>query len=265
LEGPYFNPAQAGAQPPDKLAKPCDREYEKLVAEYPFIARIDAAPELPGGLDMPGFLKPHGIVAGMAHTDASAAEVKAAAEAGYTIATHLYSGMSVVHRINGYRHAGTVEGCFLQDDVYTEAICDSIHLPAELLQLIYKVKGPDRMILVSDSMRGAGLPEGTECMLGAKDTGTLVVVEKGVAWMPDRQAFAGSVATYDRLIRTAVNYAGLPLTDVIKMATKTPAAVMKLQDKGELKPGFDADVTLFDGDVQVQLTMVEGKVVYQRD
>ena len=265
LEGPYFNPAQAGAQPPDKLAKPCDREYEKLVAEYPLIARIDAAPELPGGLDMPGFLKPHGIVAGMAHTDASAAEVKAAAEAGYTIATHLYSGMSVVHRINGYRHAGTVEGCFLQDDVYTEAICDSIHLPAELLQLIYKVKGPDRMILVSDSMRGAGLPEGTECMLGAKDTGTLVVVEKGVAWMPDRQAFAGSVATYDRLIRTAVNYADLPLTDVIKMATKTPAAVMKLQDKGELKPGFDADVTLFDKDVQVQLTMVEGKIVYQRD
>ena len=265
LEGPYFNPAQAGAQPPDKLAKPCDREYEKLVAEYPFIARIDAAPELPGGLDMPGFLKTHGIVSGMAHTDASAAEVKAAAEAGYTIATHLYSGMSVVHRINGYRHAGTVEGCFLQDDVYAEAICDSIHLPAELLQLIYKVKGPDRMILVSDSMRGAGLPEGTECMLGAKDTGTLVVVEKGVAWMPDRQAFAGSVATYDRLIRTAVNYADLPLTDVIKMATKTPAAVMKLQDKGELKPGFDADVTLFDKDVQVQLTMVEGKIVYQRD
>ena len=121
------------------------------------------------------------------------------------------------------------------------------------------------MILVSDSMRGAGLPEGTECMLGAKDTGTLVVVEKGVAWMPDRQAFAGSVATYDRLIRTAVNYADLPLTDVIKMATKTPAVVMKLQDKGELKPGFDADVTLFDKDVQVQLTMVEGKIVYQRD
>ncbi len=265
LEGPYFNPAQAGAQPPDKLAKPGDREYEKLVEEYPFIARIDAAPELEGGLDMPRFLKPRGIVAGMAHTDASAAEVKAAAEAGYTIATHLYSGMSVVHRINGYRHAGTVEGCFLQDDVYTEAICDSIHLPAELLQLIYKVKGPDRMILVSDSMRGAGMPEGTECMLGAKDTGTLVVVEGGVAWMPDRQAFAGSVATYDRLIRTAVNYAGLPLTDVVKMATKTPAAVMGLQDKGQLKPGFDADVTLFDEDVQVQLTMVEGRVVYQAE
>jgi len=265
LEGPYFNPAQAGAQPPDKLAKPCDREYEKLVEEYPFIARIDAASELPGGLDMPGFLKPRGVVAGMAHTDASAAEVKAAAEAGYTIATHLYSGMSIVHRINGYRHAGTVEGCFLQDDVYTEAICDSIRLPAELLQLIHKVKGPDRMILVSDSMRGAGMPEGTECMLGAKDTGTLVVVEGGVAWMPDRQAFAGSVATYDRLIRTAVNYAGLPLTDVVKMATKTPAAVMGLRDKGQLKPGFDADVTLFDENVQVQLTMVEGKVVYQAE
>lgn len=262
LEGPYFSPAQAGAQPPDKLARPSDREYEKLIEEYPFIARIDAAPELPGALDMPACLAKRGIVSGMAHTDASAAQVKAAADAGYTIATHLYSGMSVVHRINGYRHAGTVEGCFLRDDIYTEAICDGIHLPAELLQLIYKVKGPDRMILVSDSMRGAGMPEGTECMLGAKDTGTLVVVENGVAWMPDRQAFAGSVATYDRLIRTAVNYAGIPLTDAIKMATKTPAAVMGLQGKGQLRPGFDADVTVFDETIQVRLTMVGGNVVY---
>lgn len=265
LEGPYFSPVQAGAQPPDKLARPSDRMYEKLTDRYSFIARIDAAPELEGALEMAPYLAQRGIVSGIAHTDASAAQVKAAAEAGYTIATHLYSCMSVIHRINGYRHAGTVEGCFLQDDIYCEAICDSIHLPAELLQLIYKIKGPDRMILVSDSMRGAAMPEGTECMLGGKETGTLVVVERGVAWMPGGQAFAGSVATYDRLIRTAVNYAGIPLTDAVRMATATPAAAMHLTGKGLLEPGYDADITLFDENVQVLKTIVEGRVVYNKE
>ena len=108
----------------------------------------------------------HGSIRGIAHTNADAKTVLAAIGAGYSIATHLYSGMSGVHRENGYRIAGAVEACLLQDDVYCEAICDGIHLPTELLQLIYKVKGPERMILVTDSMRGAGLPDGTRRMLG---------------------------------------------------------------------------------------------------
>jgi len=169
-----------------------------------------------------------------------------------------------VHRENGFRKGGAVEACLLRDEVYCEAICDGIHLPAELLRLIYKVKGADRMILVTDSMRGAGMKEGTQCMLGSKKTGTPVVIEDGVAWLPDRSAFAGSVATYDVLIRRARDYAQIPLPDVIKMATETPAQAMGLSNKGILAAGYDADIVLFDENIEIQLTMVGGKTQYER-
>ncbi|MCI8331508.1 MAG: N-acetylglucosamine-6-phosphate deacetylase [Clostridiales bacterium] len=264
LEGPYFSPAQCGAQPPDQLCSPADEEYKKLIAEYPFIRRIDAAPELPGSMQMAKDLTAQGLICGMAHTDADAQTALLAADAGYRVATHLYSGMSGVHRENGFRKGGTVEACLLRDDVYCEAICDGIHLPAELLQLIYKVKGADRMVLVTDSMRGAGMKEGTQCMLGSKDTGTPVVIADGVAWLPDRSAFAGSVATYDVLIRKAKDYAHIPLPDVIKMASETPAKAMRLSNKGILAAGYDADITLFDENIEIQLTMVGGKTQYER-
>ncbi|MCI8589836.1 MAG: N-acetylglucosamine-6-phosphate deacetylase [Clostridiales bacterium] len=264
LEGPYFSPAQCGAQPPDQLCAPSDEEYKKLINEYSFVRRIDAAPELSGSMQMAKDLALKGVISGIAHTDADAQTTLLAADAGYRIATHLYSGMSGVHRENGFRKGGVVEACLLRDDVYCEAICDGIHLPAELLKLIYKVKGADRMILVTDSMRGAGLKEGSRCVLGNKDTGTPVVIAEGVAWLPDRSAFAGSVATYDVLIRKARDYAHIPLPDVIKMASETPARAMRLSNKGVLAAGYDADITLFDENIEIQLTMVGGKTQYER-
>jgi len=263
LEGPYFSPAQCGAQPASQLRVPSDGVYKRLIDKYDFISRIDAAPELDGAFEMAEILKGKNIVAGIAHTDAASQLTLRAIDAGYSIATHLYSGMSAVHRENGFRYGGTVEACLLNDNVYTEAICDGIHLPAELLQLIYKVKGDDRMILVTDSNRGADLPEGSHCVLGNKDTGLEVIVSEGVAWIPDKTAFAGSIATYDRLIRTAVNLAGIPLPNAVKMATETPAKAMGLKNKGSLDIGFDADITIFDENINIQLTIVGGNVVYE--
>lgn len=262
IEGPYFSPEQRGAQPPEQLKTPDDGFYKELIFKYPFIVRIDAAPELSGGLQMAKELTSHGLIAGIAHTNANSAETLAAINAGYSIATHLYSGMSGVHRENGYRYGGTVEACLLSDEIYCEAICDGIHLPPELLSLIYKVKGAHRMILVSDSMRGAAMPIGSECMLGNKDTGTRTVVDSDVAWLPDRSAFAGSIATYDRLIRTAVNTAKIPLADVIAMASATPAAAMNLKNKGRIAPGYDADITIFDKNINVLYTIVDGTLEY---
>lgn len=262
IEGPYFSPEQCGAQPPSELRLPEDGEYKSLIQEYPFVRRVDGAPELAGAFDMARELTRHGLICGIAHTNADAKTVLAAIGAGYSIATHLYSGMSGVHRENGYRIAGAVEACLLQDDVYCEAICDGIHLPTELLQLIYKVKGPERMILVTDSMRGAGLPDGTRCMLGHEKTGTPAVVSEGVAWLPDRSAFAGSVATFDRLICTARDAAHIPLLDVVKMASTTPAKAMGLRKKGILAPGYDADITIFNEDIKILYTIVGGKIQY---
>lgn len=262
LEGPYFSVEQRGAQLLNALSTPDDHEYIALINEYPFISRIDTAPELPGSREMAEFLKQYRISCGIAHTDADACVILEATENLYPIATHLYSGMSGVHRVNGFRRAGAVEACLLRDDIFCEAICDGIHLPPELLKLIYKVKGAERMILVSDSIRGAGLPEKTSFIMGNKDTGTEAVISDGVAWQPDRSSFAGSVATFDRLVRTAVTQAQIPLADAVKMSSESPAKAMGLTQKGVLAPGYDADITVFDEKINVMLTIVCGAIVY---
>lgn len=114
--------------------------------------------------------------------------------------------MSGVMRRNAYRYAGVIESAFIIDEIYVEIIADGIHLPAPLLKLIYKIKGPDRIALITDSMRGAGMPEG-ESVLGNLNTGLKVIIEEGVAKLPDRPSFAGSVATTDRLVRNRIRMA----------------------------------------------------------
>jgi N-acetylglucosamine-6-phosphate deacetylase len=143
-----------------------------------------------------------------------------------------------------------------------EIIADGIHLPAPLLKLVYKIKGADRTALITDAMRAAGMPEG-ESILGSLHNGLQVIVEDGVAKLPDRSSFAGSVATADRLIRTMVNMTGISLTDAVKMMTATPARILKLSDKkGTLEKGKDADIVIFNDDIEIETTIVQGKVVY---
>ena len=182
-------------------------------------------------------------------------------EAGYSLMTHLYSGMQGVTRRNAYRYAGAVEAAFLLDGMDVEIIADGVHLPKSLLQLIYKFKGADRIALITDSMRAAGMPEGAY-KLGSLKEGQTVVVEDGVAKLPDRSAFAGSVATADRLVRTMVETAGVPLTDAVKMMTATPARILGVSDrKGSLETGKDADIILFDDHIRVARTLIDGKTI----
>ena len=198
----------------------------------------------------------------MAHTDAIYEEALEGFENGYSLATHLYSGMSGVTRKNAYRYAGVVEAAFLIDEMDVEIIADGIHLPAPLLRLVYKIKGPDRTALITDAMRAAGMPPG-ESILGNIHSGLKVIVEDGVAKLPDRSAFAGSVATADRLVYNMVRMAGVPLTEAVKMITRTPASILGIQDrKGSLSPGMDADLVLFDEDIQILMTIIKGNIVY---
>lgn len=262
LEGPYFNPKQCGAQSADYLKSPDFQEYQYFVKKYPFIKRWDIAPELDGANEMAQYLTKRGIKAGIAHTNATATQILNAEKHGFTIATHLYSGMSGVTRINGYRHGGAVEGCLIADSITVELIGDGIHLPAELVHLAYRGKGPEKIALVTDSMRGAGMPENSECVLGNRHTGIKTVIQDGVAWLTDKSAFAGSIATYNQLIRNFVKLFKIPLPHVISMATTTPAKAMSLKNKGDLKKGFDADIVIFDDDIRIHKTIVKGKTVY---
>lgn len=261
LEGPYFNPEQAGAQDPRYLRVPQREEYEQVLAKSNQIVRWTIAPELPGALELGRELRRRGIIAAIGHSNAVYDEVLQAYESGYSLVTHLYSGMSTVVRKQGYRYAGVVESALLLDELTVEIIADGHHLPASLLKLIYKVKGSDRICLVTDSMRAAGMPEGTY-RLGSLDDGQEVIVEGGVAKLPCRTAFAGSVATANVLVRTMVEKAEVSLPEAVKMITLTPARVLGIDgQKGSLAPGKDADVTVFDKDFNIQRVFVLGKQV----
>jgi N-acetylglucosamine-6-phosphate deacetylase len=263
LEGPYFAMNQRGAQDPRYIRDPDPVEYGKILKRAHLIKRWSAAPELPGAIPFARAAREKGVLVSMAHTDAIYEEALAGYEEGYTLATHLYSGMSGVTRRNAFRYAGVVEAAFLIDDMDVEIIADGVHLPPPLLQLVYKIKGAARTALITDAMRAAGMAPG-ESILGNKQHGLKVIVEDGVAKLPDRSAFAGSVATADRLVRTMVGQAGVPLPHAIRMISSTPAHILGVQDsKGSLTPGKDADIVLFDEDIQVKFTIVKGKIIYE--
>lgn len=264
LEGPYLSANQKGAQDERFLKKAKVDHYKKIINSSDDIARITAAPEIDGALELGAFLKAKGIIASIGHTDAEYRDMLNALEYGYDLLTHFYSGMSLLKRVNGKRVLGAVESGYLFDEFNVEIIADGYHLPPELLKLIYKIKGSDHIALVTDAMRGSGMPEG-KSILGSLENGIEVIIEGGVAKMPDRQAFAGSVATMDRLVRNMINLADVPLIESVKMATLTPAKIMGIDDrKGSISPGKDADLVVLSKDLEVEITVVEGDIRYRK-
>jgi N-acetylglucosamine-6-phosphate deacetylase len=264
LEGPYFAMNQRGAQDPRFIRDPDPEEYEEIVSRFSSIKRWSAAPELNGAIEFGRYMKSRNILPALAHTDAIYEDVVVAFENGYTLATHLYSAMSGVTRKNAFRYAGVIESAFIIDAMDVEIIADGIHLPAPLLKLVYKIKGADRTALITDAMRAAGMPPG-ESVLGSLTNGLKVIVEDGVAKLPDRTSFAGSVATADRLVRTMVSLGDVPLIEAVKMITSTPARILDVFDrKGSLAKGKDADIVVFDENVNIQMTMIKGEVAYEQ-
>jgi len=264
LEGPYLAMSQRGAQDPRYIRDPNPQEYKKIIAASDNIKRWSAAPELPGAIEFGKYLTSKNILPAIAHTDAIYEQAKEAFDNGYTLATHFYSAMSSVTRKNAHRYAGVVEAGYLIDEMDVEIIADGVHLPAPLLQLVYKIKGADRTALITDAIRAAAMPDG-ESIIGSLKNGVKIIVEDGVAKLLDRSSFAGSVATADRLIRTMLA-ANIPLVDVIKMASLTPARILKCNDrKGSLEVGKDADIVIFDDQVNISTTMINGRVVYKAE
>ena len=204
LEGPYFAYAFRGAQDPRYLRNPSPEEYMEILDRSQDIVRWSIAPELPGALEFGDILHRRGILPSIAHTDAIYEDVVEAVKHGFTHITHFYSCMNGVTRRNAFRYAGCVEAGYLLDEITIELITDGVHVPAPLMKLAVKNKGAEKIALVTDSMRGAGMPEG-KSILGSRAKGREVLIEDGVAKMPDRQSFAGSVATADRLVRNMLS------------------------------------------------------------
>lgn len=259
LEGPYFSPAQAGAQPPKYLVHPRPEHYHEILRRgQGNIVRWSAAPELPGALELGDELAGKGIKVSMGHSDAGFEDIVNAMEHGYSQITHFYSAMSTITRKRGRRVLGLIECGYLFDRLKVEIIADGIHLPPELLKLILKCKNHDDICLVTDSMRGAGMPDGPS-LLGSKKNGVPVIIEDGIANMPDFSSFAGSVATTDRLVRVMVQKAGLPVWEAVKMASLNPASFLGIQETyGSIQPGKSADLLIFDDDIRISSVYVSG-------
>ncbi len=275
VEGPYLHPDQAGAQNPVHLRLPDPREYFLLLDRFPCTRRVSVAPELPGALELGNELRKRGILASIGHSNASYAEVLKAIEAGFSHVTHIYSGMSSVHRVSAYRIPGVLEATLVLDELTTEMIADGHHLPPSLMRLVLKAKGTNQVCVVTDAIAAAGLGPG-QYQIGGLD----VIVEdvvpdeyevklgpgSYVAKLVDRSAFAGSAATMIMLVRNLVNLVGLPLLEAVKMATWVPARILGLStERGLLAPGFKADLTVFDENFNVKMTIVEGKIVYRSE
>lgn len=262
IEGPYFSKNQPGAQDLRYIRNPDRSEYRDIIEKAgDLIARWDAAPELPGAMEFGRYLIDHHIIPAMAHTDAVYADVVKAVESGYLLATHFYSSMSAMTRKNAFRYAGVIESVYLMDEVAVEIIADGIHLPEPFLKLIYKIKGCDQISLITDAMRAAGTDEQSS-VLGSKKDGIAVIIEDGVAKLPDKTSFAGSVATTDRLVRTMMHMGGVSLIEAVRMMSLNPARVMGVDNrKGSLAVGKDADILLFDEQIGIKKVMIAGEIM----
>ncbi len=261
LEGPWLNPLQCGAQNVEYMKTPSPDELTRLKERYPFILRVGAAPELPSGYEFGRRGEELNIVMSMAHTDAEFDEVEEASKNGYTLMTHLYSGMKGVTRKNSFRIAGAVEGGLYFDELFVEIIADGRHLPASLLKLIYKFKGADKICLITDAIRAAGLKNGEETVIGSLKNGLPVIVEDEVAKLLDRQAFAGSTATMDRVYKTMGTLSECDLVSLSKMASTTPARVMGFSDRGEISVGKRADLLIVNENLDLQKTIFGGNII----
>ncbi|MBE6223778.1 MAG: N-acetylglucosamine-6-phosphate deacetylase [Bacteroidales bacterium] len=255
LEGHYFNMKMAGGQIPEYIKNPDPNEYIPLLEETNCIKRWDASPELPGAIQFGKYVSSKGILVSVAHTQAEFEDIRAGYDAGYTHATHFYNAMPGFHKKNEYKYEGTVESIYLMDDMTVEAIADGIHVPPTILRLIYKVKGVEKTALITDALACA-----------ASDSKVAfdprVIIEDGVCKLADRSALAGSIATMDRLIQTMTFQAEVPLFDVCRMISETPAKIMGVYDrKGSLERGKDADILLLDKNLDVRAVWAMGKMV----
>ncbi len=260
LEGPYFASSQKGAQDENQIRDFDKKEYEEIISMTDSIIRWTGAPELNGSEEFGKYMKNHNVLPCIGHSDADSDTVKKSFKNGFSHVTHLYSCTSTVHRKNAFRYAGIVEEAYLNDDMTVEIIADGIHLPADLLKLVYKIKGADKIALITDSMRGAGMPDG-KSILGGLNDGLEVIIEDGVAKLPDRSAFAGSVAFCDRLVRNMVQLAEVPIADAVKMASTTPAKILGLKNIGDILPDYDADIVIFDKDINICKTIINGEII----
>jgi N-acetylglucosamine-6-phosphate deacetylase len=258
LEGPFLSAARCGAQNPRHMAVPDVAAFERLhAAAAGHLRVITIAPELPGAIGLIKTAARACVIAAVGHTDATADITSAAVDAGATHATHLFNGMRPLH----HREPGPVGALLDRDEVTCEVIADGVHLHDTVIRLAARAAGPGRLVLITDAMAAAGMPDGSY-RLGSMR----IDVAGGVARLAGggepgatAGAIAGSTATMADVVRHAVG-AGLPVTAVAAAASTTPAHVLGLGERtGALRPGLDADLVVCDEEFRLRVVMRQGE------
>ena len=255
LEGPYINPEKRGAHDANYLRPPSIDEFEEIWEVSNHTVKIlTLAPELKGSKMLIQKLRKLGIVASIGHSNATYIQAADAMKRGVRHATHMFNRMS------GFdpREPGVVGAVLVHDELTAELICDGIHVHPAAIDLLIRVKDPERVVLVTDAIRAAGMPDG-EYSLGKQQ----IIVKDGVSRL-ESGGLAGSTLTMDRAVRNTMRLLGVSLQTAVKMATTNPAVLVNVDGKkGSLEPGKDADIVIIDDEINVHLTIVKGEILYR--
>lgn len=266
LYGPYFHPAAKGCHPALDFLTPDPKQDDELLAfAGKGLKTLTVAPETPGTERLVKAAKEKGLLVTAGHTYATMEQLDAAAGWGVKHVDHLFCAMSDRARLRTEQpypmRAGVVEGTLYRDDLTTEVIADGVHLSAGLLKLAYKLKGKERLALVTDSMRAVDRPDG-EYWFGPEGTGEKVRRQGDGGVTLDGKGLASGVMGMDHCVRTFHKLTGVPLPDVIRMASLTPAKILGIdREVGSLEAGKRADFVVLSEDLQVERVYVGGERV----
>lgn len=253
LEGPFISPSAIGAQNPNYLIAPTYENFKSMTGDaMDAVVSITMAPEVEGAKELASLLSSKGIRCSMGHTKATYEQAMEGIECGFCHSTHLFNAMTgLTHREPG------VVGATFDSDITTETISDGIHISYPSLRIAYKQKGTDKTLLVTDAMCACGMPDGNYALGGQP-----VIVKDGSARL-ENGALAGSVLTLNKAVKNIYENTNYPLHEVVKMASYNGAKYCRVDDKkGQIKENFDADLVIFDENIDVKMTIIGGKVVY---
>jgi N-acetylglucosamine-6-phosphate deacetylase len=259
LEGPHLASGKAGAQDPALMRPPTKADIQWVLARSSAISQITIAPELPNAPEFISAASAAGIRMSAGHTEASGEEMQRAVEAGLTKVTHLFNAMSSATKKGMFRQPGVLEYALAEDNIFCELVSDGFHVVPTLTRMAYNAKGPDRVMLITDALAGAGMPVGYQFRLGRLDC----KVGQGFGMLADGSALAGSLARTIDLVRFMAEALGLPLVEAVRMASLTPARVLGREKLvGSLEKGKLADFVLFDDQFKVRTVWVGGERVW---
>ena len=264
LEGPFLSPAMCGAQNLSCIVPPTPDKIAQLDEFAPLISRITAAPEIEGAAQLARHMTAKGVKLSIGHSNADAPTMRQAADWGFSEVTHLFCSTSRRAKFGSYVIGGIEELALIDDRFTVELIGDGHHISRESFLLTEKCKGKDGVVLVSDAMRAAGCGESDgESYLGEIKPENRVIIENGVAKLPDRTSFAGSIAVGDTMVQALVGRYGLPLPTISHMMSAVPAKLLGLAKRGKIARGYDAELTLLDENYRTTAVFSRGEKVYE--